>query len=255
MRHSFNVELAKKLGVLEAILLENIYFWIEKNKSNNKHFYDGKYWTYNSRKAFTEIFPYATERKIQLALERLEKCNLIVTGNYNKFANDRTKWFSITEDGLNELTKCTITLNKMFNKNEQNVQPLPDNKPDIYYPPIIPQGKKEDKNESENEDDSEEASNNKELIETVIDYLNKKGNTTFKATNKRTVSLINARVRQGYTLDDFKDVIWHCYCEWVQEPFKFKNGKMSDTYFRPSTLFNETNFENYLQEYRRLYDE
>lgn len=240
MQHSFNVELAQKYGILEAILFENIYFWIKKNKANNKHFYNSKYWTYNSRKAFSILFPYATERKIQLALERLEKSNLIITGNYNKFSNDRTKWFSITEKGLNELTKCSITSNIMFNGNEQNVQAIPDINTDIKpnnNPPIYPPEGNEEKN--------------KDLIEQIIDYLNKKGDTSFKTTNKRTVSLINARINQGYTLDDFKDVIWHCYNEWVVEPKKFSNGQMSDTYFRPSTLFNETNFENYLQEYRK----
>lgn len=255
MWHSFNVELAEEYGILEAILLGNIYYWIKKNESNNKHFYDGKYWTYNSRKAFAEIFPYVSEKQIRSALEKLIKNGLLITGNYNKDGRDKTLWYSLSDNGNFIFQKRQIRLTDKADTFDPEGKPLPDNKPDIYYPPIIPQGKKEDKNESGNEDDSEEASNNKELIETVIDYLNKKGNTTFKATNKRTVSLINARVRQGYTLDDFKDVIWHCYCEWVQEPFKFKNGKMSDTYFRPSTLFNETNFENYLQEYRRLYDE
>lgn len=97
--------------------------------------------------------------------------------------------------------------------------------------------------------------NNKKILKEVIDYLNEKGNTSFTTTNKRTISLINARIKQGYTLDDFKDVIWHCWEEWVIEPKKFSNGQMSDTYFRPSTLFNETNFENYLQEYRRKYSD
>ena len=65
MKHSFDVELAKEYGILEAILIQNIYFWIEKNKANKKHFYDGRYWTYNSKKAFSEMFPYASERQIK----------------------------------------------------------------------------------------------------------------------------------------------------------------------------------------------
>ena len=35
MQHSFNVELAKEYGVLEAILLNHLWFWIKKNKANN----------------------------------------------------------------------------------------------------------------------------------------------------------------------------------------------------------------------------
>lgn len=93
--------------------------------------------------------------------------------------------------------------------------------------------------------------NNKEIIKEIIDYLNQKGGTSFKATNKKTISLINARLKEGYTINQFKDVIWNRWQAWVVEPFKFKNGQMSDSYFRPSTLFNEEKFENYLQEYNK----
>ena len=60
--HSFNTKIAKKLGMVEAVLLHNIQFWIEKSKANNKHFYKGKYWTYNSAKAFSELFDYLSEK-------------------------------------------------------------------------------------------------------------------------------------------------------------------------------------------------
>ena len=50
MEHSFDIEVAKKYGITEAVLLKNFYFWIEKNRTNNLNYFDGKYWTYNSRK-------------------------------------------------------------------------------------------------------------------------------------------------------------------------------------------------------------
>ena len=37
MEHSFNIELAKEYGILEAILLKNIWFWIEKKRANEKN--------------------------------------------------------------------------------------------------------------------------------------------------------------------------------------------------------------------------
>lgn len=237
MQHSFDVEIAQKCGILEAVLLENIYYWIKKNEVNNKHFYDGKYWTYNSRKAFAELFPYASEKQIRTALEKLIKNGLIITGNYNPDKRDRTLWYSLSDNGFLLFQKRLLQMTVESETLAQEGEPLPDNKPNILPPYIPPKG--------------ETKKNNAELIEQVIDYLNKKGGTSFRTTSKKTVQLINARIKQGYTLDDFKDVIWHCYCEWVQQPFKFSNGQMSDTYFRPSTLFSETNFENYLQEYRK----
>jgi len=122
MQHNFDVDIAKRFGVLEAILLENLYFWIEKNRANNKHYYNDRYWTYNSRKAFSEIFPYATERQIRTALEKLEKNEIIKTGNFNKAGFDKTLWYSITDKGYRELQKCQIDVVNISEGNdiEQN---------------------------------------------------------------------------------------------------------------------------------------
>ncbi|MGL5099898.1 MAG: hypothetical protein ACRC6B_07715, partial [Fusobacteriaceae bacterium] len=64
MNHSFNVDLAAKYGIEEAIILENLAFWIKKNEKNGKNFVEGEYWTYNSASAFQELFPYMGIKKI-----------------------------------------------------------------------------------------------------------------------------------------------------------------------------------------------
>jgi len=91
MKHSFDIEIAKKYGIEIAILLDNIIFWTAKNKANKKHFYDGKYWTYNSARAFTELFPYFNQIKIKRLLQSMKEENLIYVGNFNKNSYDRTK--------------------------------------------------------------------------------------------------------------------------------------------------------------------
>lgn len=103
MMHSFDVDLACKYGMLEAVLLNYFDFWIEKNKANEKHFHDGYYWTYNSNKAFTELFPYASQKRIRTALSHLIEEGLIATGNYNEKAFDHTTWYRFTEKGISEL--------------------------------------------------------------------------------------------------------------------------------------------------------
>lgn len=65
MIHNFDINIAEKYGINAAIILQNMYYWIEKNRANEKHFHDGYYWTYNSLKAFEELFPYmSTKQKI-----------------------------------------------------------------------------------------------------------------------------------------------------------------------------------------------
>ena len=126
MEHSFNIELAKKYGILEAILLKNIWFWIEKNKANEKNFYDGTYWTYNSTRAFNELFPYASESSIKRALKSLQEKGIIKTGNYNKSAYDRTLWYAFTDLGESIVSNRQMEVNKSSDGNEQNGLTIPD---------------------------------------------------------------------------------------------------------------------------------
>ena len=126
MEHSFNIELAKEYGILEAILLKNIWFWIEKNRANEKNFYDGTYWTYNSTKAFNELFPYASESSIKRALKSLQEKGIIKTGNYNKSAYDRTLWYAFTYLGESIMSNRQMETNKSPNGSEQNGLTIPD---------------------------------------------------------------------------------------------------------------------------------
>ena len=79
---------------------------------------------------------------------------------------------------------------------------------------------------------------NTEYIKEILDYLNTKANKNFRYSNKETIKHINARLSEGYTVNDFKKVIDIKCSEWL-------NTNM-DQYLRPNTLFSPTNFENYL---------
>lgn len=74
----------------------------------------------------------------------------------------------------------------------------------------------------------------------IIDYLNQKANKKFKHTSQKTQTLIKARFKEKFTLDDFKQVIDIKTAQWLADP------KMS-VYLRPETLFG-TKFEGYLNE-------
>jgi DNA-binding PadR family transcriptional regulator len=137
--HQFDVEIAQIYGIHEAILLQNIAFWIQKNAANNKQIYDGNVWTYNSVKAFSELFPYMSEKQIYNALKKLESEGLIVTGNYNKSAYDRTKWYALTDKassilGISIFPTGKIEMQNLENQNSLEGEPIPDintdNKPD-----------------------------------------------------------------------------------------------------------------------------
>ena len=126
MQHSFDIDIAKKYGILEAILLNNIQFWIEKNKANEVNYFDGEYWTFNSTKAYTELFPYVSQRQIQYALKHLRDEGILQVGNYNKLAYDRTLWYAFTDKGKFILQNCKIDYSEKSNGSCDDVQPIPD---------------------------------------------------------------------------------------------------------------------------------
>ena len=146
MEHHFDCEIAKKYGIAEAIILNHFEYWIEKNKANEKNFFEGTYWTYNSVKAFKEIFPYLTEKKIAYALANLKREGLIKTGNFNENKYDRTLWYAITEKGFSILQNGIMENPEKENRKAENGEPIPGNNTDIV--PSNNTDKKERKKES-----------------------------------------------------------------------------------------------------------
>ena len=151
MEHHFNVELAKEYGILEAIIMNNLQFWIEKNRANGTNFHDGHYWTYNSAKAFSELFPYASQKQIRKALQNLIGEGIIQTGNYNKNPYDRTLWYSFTEKGNSIFQTVNIDLPKREIGNDLEGQPIPNNKTDNKTDNKLKESKKEESNNTQNQ--------------------------------------------------------------------------------------------------------
>lgn len=74
--------------------------------------------------------------------------------------------------------------------------------------------------------------------EEVIDHLNQRAGTRYKATTPNTRRLIKARLNEGFTIEDMKLVIDKKSAEWL-------NNRDMAQYLRPETLFGNK-FESYL---------
>lgn len=97
--HHFKVHVAEVVGVNAAIILDSLNWWIDKNASNERHFHDEHYWTYNTVKALARSYPYMTEKAIRTAIKKLVDGGYILVGDYNKDRYSRPKWYTITEAG------------------------------------------------------------------------------------------------------------------------------------------------------------
>lgn len=83
--------------------------------------------------------------------------------------------------------------------------------------------------------------NKENIYVEIINYLNKKAHKRFSPKSAANRKLINGRIAEGRTLEDFKHVIDVKCEEWLNDP-------SMNEYLRPATLFRPTNFENYVNQ-------
>ena len=156
-----------------------------------------------------------TTQKVRTILKKLEK------EGYIEFLTSGSK-------GKESTLKITIK-QQLFNNNVTNIseqlQQVEGGKQQQSNNNVTTLSKKKEKDNN--------------IYSLVIDYLNKKANTNYRASTKNTQSFINARVKEGYAVEDFKKVIDSKSREWLGTDF--------EKYLRPATLFG-TKFENYLNE-------
>ena len=156
-----------------------------------------------------------TTQKVRTILKNLEK------KGYIEFLTSGSKG---KESTLKITIKQQLFNNNVTNKSEQ-LQQVEGDKQQQSNNNVTTLSKKKEKDNN--------------IYSLVIDYLNKKASTNYRASTKNTQSFINARVKEGYAVEDFKKVIDSKSREWLGTDF--------EKYLRPATLFG-TKFENYLNE-------
>jgi hypothetical protein len=125
-------QLACKLGLNESVILQQIHYWLGINEKANNNFKDGKYWTFNSYEEWQKQFPFWSISTIQRTISKLEKMGLLIIGNYNKLKIDRTKWYTINYEMLDNIENEPIYQNDMTNTSTRcdesinMIRPLPE---------------------------------------------------------------------------------------------------------------------------------
>ena len=124
----FDRTLAREIGDRHATVLQQVHYWIEVNrKKKNKEVYkDGYYWTYRSiKKWHEEEFDYLSFSTVRRTFDDLIGDGYLITGEYNKFGADRTKWYRVNKDKISKLYEKITNekhLSNMTNANAQNEQ-------------------------------------------------------------------------------------------------------------------------------------
>lgn len=200
---SYDVGIAKEFGLPSAALLNKLLYL---SKSTTRE--DGFCWR-TSKELEDELG--ITRKQQEIAIKKLEEAGIIETKNtYIIGTQIKCKHFKICDfnktDKSDFYKRCKSEIDEMCNSVNNNKTIIKDN-------------------------------NN--IYSAVIDFLNEKTKQHYKDSTSKTRSLINARVNEGFTLEDFKEVIRKKSNEWL-------NTKM-EIYLRPETLFG-TKFESYLNQ-------
>ena len=125
-------ELAVKIGLNEAIILQQIHYWVTQNKAKNNNFKDGYHWVYNTYDQWHENFPFWSVITIKRIFKKLETNQLIITGNFNKLKIDQTKWYRINYKKLDEICgfplyqNDTMVVSSCYSGRINLIPPLPE---------------------------------------------------------------------------------------------------------------------------------
>lgn len=104
--------LAHAFGVQCAIILQQIRYWMmtyrqaetQLSEKDRLHFHEGRWWVYNTYEQWQrDNFGFWSKRTIQRHISALETMGVLLSGEFNKSTGDRTKWYTIDFDAMDEL--------------------------------------------------------------------------------------------------------------------------------------------------------
>ena len=241
-----NPALAKEIGLNESLILLQIEFWI--SISNNER--DGKRWTYQSVRDMQEkSFSFWSISTINRAVNKLIDEGYIIEGNFNKMKYDKTRWFALNFETLNELESISINgddTGVFHNDTRSNHNDTRSNHNDTTIPEIT--------TEITTEKDHSTAKAEPPIpYKKIIGYLNENADRKFSHVAKSNKDLIKARWNGLKKLDSKANdnELYQAFVTVIDNKVadaKDPNHFFKEEYLQPSTLFRESNFDKYLNQ-------
>lgn len=94
-------QLATKIGLNNAIVLQQVHYWANINMKSHRNNHNGIYWVFNSYPDWQKNnFPFWSVQTVKRIFQKCEKDGFLTVGNFNKLSYDRTKWYSIDYETL-----------------------------------------------------------------------------------------------------------------------------------------------------------
>ena len=114
---------AKVLGLNEAIVVQQIHYWLNINEKAKKNIIDDKVWTFNTYEKWQkENFDFWSVKTIKRIFDSLEKKGILIKGRYNQKKYDRTLWVTLNYEKLEAILVEYEYENKAKEKDVENVE-------------------------------------------------------------------------------------------------------------------------------------
>jgi len=94
------MDLAAKYGTDAAVFLHNIVYWTLKNKAEDQHFYEGRWWMQASLKGLAALYPLWSVPQIKRMIAKLRDQGALLVGDFNEDRMVRTNWYSPSDEIL-----------------------------------------------------------------------------------------------------------------------------------------------------------
>jgi len=87
--------LANNVGKVEALLLQQLHYWVTSDNKLLGKMHEGKRWFYNSYEEWSKQLKIYSARTIARAVKNLEELGFVLSDVLSPFKGNRTKWYTI----------------------------------------------------------------------------------------------------------------------------------------------------------------
>ena len=238
-------ELAVRLGVSEAIILQQVQYWLNDTTSGVE--IDGRRWIYNTIDQWKEQFPFYSEKTIKRAFTNLKNLGVLNVEQLKKASHDRTNYYSINHENAllsdevkmspSSGTKCPSRTGQTDHVEQVSMSPSNGSDcPDLTEITTEITTETTTTNPCQVPAEPDEASDPALL---VLEYFNRVTNSGFR-DSKSTMGHIRARLSEDYVAADLMLVADCMTAKWAND------SAMRD-YLRPSTVFGIEKFGEYYE--------
>ncbi|WP_408955794.1 DnaD domain protein [Natroniella sp. ANB-PHB2] len=118
--------LAKKLGLNKAIVVQQLHYLIKRRREEDRdrYFHNNQWWVYNSYQKWRDkFFAFWSARTVRRIFNNLEDDGIFISDNFNLKNYDKTKWYSIDYERLEQILEDKDDEKKEEEDKREGVKP------------------------------------------------------------------------------------------------------------------------------------